>query len=48
METILEQLQKEHIQYLMTLNISQFPNGVKAGFGKNMEKKLDIYLMELI
>ena len=47
MDIFLEVWLKMHIQYLV-LNILQFQKCVKNGYGKNIEKKLDIHLMGLI
>ena len=39
---------EKYILYLITLNMLQFLNGAKIGFGKNMVKRQDMYLMGLI
>ena len=43
-----EYWKKKPIQIRLILNILLFQNGVKIGFGKNIEKKLDILQMGLI
>ena len=40
--------QKRPIQYHLILNILQYQNGVKNGFGKNIKKNQNMLLMELI
>ena len=45
LEIILEELLKKHIQYLLVLNILQFLNGVRIGFGKNIKKNQDMFQM---
>jgi hypothetical protein len=48
MDIFLEVLQRKLTHYLLKLNILQYQNGVKVGFGKNIKKLQIMHLMELI